>query len=74
MGAMDDGLGDDLGDGAGARALPQQLQNSVNAIMDAMRHLLNRAVAAPNADEPQDVDEENERAWEEEEEHYQNEH
>ncbi|XP_005105822.2 transcription factor 25 [Aplysia californica] len=73
MGAMDDGLGDDLG-GAGARAIPQQLQTSVNAIMDAMRQLLNRAVAIPNADEQGEADEENERAWEEDEENYQNDH
>lgn len=74
MGGMDDGLGDGLGndlEGAAARAIPQQLQTSVNAIMDAMRNLLNRAVTMPNTEEP---DEENEQAWDEDDEHNQNNH
>ena len=73
MGAMDDGLGDDDA-GAGAGAIPQQLQTSVNAIMDAMRHLLNRAQVIPSPDGEEEGDEENERAWEEEEDEYQYDH
>jgi len=75
--AMGAGLGgemDDLGEDAGAAGIQQQLQTSVNAIMDAMRNLLNRAAMGPNDEEGGEEDEEAERAWEEDEDEYQNEY
>ena len=54
----------------GARAIPEQIQDSVNALMDAMRHLLIDPIAGHQQQRvggDEEID--NEGEWEDDDEH-----